>query len=442
MVKGENEKNKKILERMAGKPVEGKDGERQQAPEAEKQGFIFIPFSSFWKGAVLGMGKPMNELEKIPLMMRLWIRFENWKDKLWKTDASSQTFVNESNSSLNGLFSKTGKKNHLHLQGMQTNIQINLGQYVHELLFEHNCVIVPELGGFISRRVTSQLNHVAHKISPPGKKIAFNHGLSVNDGLLAQTIAKQENVSYEVALQHIAAQVLNLRQQMHSEKSVTLDKIGNFVIDKDEVLTFHPEIENNFDKHSYGLVTIQAIPMVRHENEKLKRKIKARIENRRPAKQLPTKRKSSVNRVMVNTLLIIMVSLLSFASVMVNTDQKASLFSFNWEHLFTNPFASSENANNNIPKISLDTKIITEINQIGFDRKADHTLVLKSFDNISLASEFANNLHQNGLPQAKPCYKENGKTWVGICRSNNEDMIDDVLEQIVKTYPQAKIVQK
>ncbi len=440
MVKGENEKNKKILEQLAGKPAEAMDAEKQQATEAEKHGFIFIPFSSFWKGQ--GMGNPMDGQQEIPFLMRVWIRFENWKDKLWKTTTSSQTFVNEGNSSLNGLFNKTGKKNHLHLQGMQTNIQVNLGQYVHELLFEHNCVIVPELGGFISRRVSSQLNHVAHKISPPGKKIAFNHGLNINDGLLAQTIAKQENVSYEVALQHIASQVINLRQQLHSDKSATLDKIGNFVIDQEEVLTFHPEIENNFDKHTYGLVTIQAIPMVRHENEKLKRKIKARIENRRPAKQVTTKRRRSVNRIVVNTLLIIMVSLLSFASVMVNTDQKASLFSFNWEHLFSNPFASSESANNNSPKISLDTKIITAINQIGFDRKTDYTIVLKSFDNISLAGAYANILHQNGLTQAKPCYKEGGKIWVGICRSNNEDIMDDVLEQIVKTYPEAKIVQK
>lgn len=441
MVKGENGKNKKILEQLAGKPVDAKEGE-QQTSDAEKHGFIFIPFKNFWTGPVLGMGKPTDEHEKIPFMLRLWIRFENWKDKLWKTDSASQTFENEGSSSLNGLFSKTGKKNHLHLQGMQTNIQVNLGQYVHELLFEHNCVIVPELGGFISRRVTSQLNHVAHKISPPGKKIAFNQGLSVNDGLLAQTVAKQENVSYEVALQHIASQVINLRQQLHSEKSVSLDKIGNFVIDHEEVLTFHPEIENNFDKHTYGLVTIQAIPMIRHENEKLKRKIKSRIDNRRPIKQLQPKLRSSARRMVMNSLLILMVSILSFASVMVNTDQKASLFNFNWEQLFSNPFGQSENTNNNSPKISLDTKLISQVNQLGFDRKAEFTIVLKSFDNISSASEFANTLNQAGLTNAKPCNKEKGKTWVGICRSHNEDMMDDLLEQLVKKYPEAKIVQK
>ncbi|MDZ4758581.1 MAG: hypothetical protein SGJ10_10675 [Bacteroidota bacterium] len=442
MVKGEHEKNKKILEQLAGKPVEASDGEKQQTSDAEKQGFIFIPFSNFWKGQVKGMGSPVEENEKVPFLMRLWIRYENWKDKLWKNSSSSQTFVNEGNSTLNGLFTKTGKKNSLHLQGMQSNIQVNLGQYIHELLFEHNCVIVPELGGFISRRVTSQLNHVAHKISPPGKKIAFNQGLNVNDGLLAQTISKQENVSYEIALQHIASQVINLRQQLHSDKSVSLDKIGNFVIDQEEVLTFHPEIENNFDKHTYGLVTIQAIPMVRHENEKLKRKIKARIENRRPAKQALPKRKGAVGRVVMNTLLILMASLLSFASVMVNTDQKASLFSFNWGQLFTNPFSQSEITDNNIPKISLDNKIIAQINQVGFERKGEYIIVIKSFDNITAASEFSTTLNVAGLTHAKPCSKEEGRTWVGVCRGNNEDTMDEILEQLIKTYPEAKLIQK
>ena len=56
--------------------------------------------------------------------------------------------------------------------------------YISELLFLHDCVIVPEFGGFIGNRKSAQLNKTTNSLTPPSKQILFNTNLKTNDGLL------------------------------------------------------------------------------------------------------------------------------------------------------------------------------------------------------------------------------------------------------------------
>ena len=69
---------------------------------------------------------------------------------------------------------------------------MTLDHYISDLLEDHDCVIIPDFGGFIGNYASARINPVNHRIDPPFRKITFNKLLVHNDGLLAAYIAKKE----------------------------------------------------------------------------------------------------------------------------------------------------------------------------------------------------------------------------------------------------------
>ena len=80
---------------------------------------------------------------------------------------------------------------------------MQLQQYIKELLYQHECVTVPNFGAFLTRTIDVLIQPDSGLFSPPGKEVSFNHLLKSNDGILAQYIAQKENVTYEQALRKI-----------------------------------------------------------------------------------------------------------------------------------------------------------------------------------------------------------------------------------------------
>ena len=50
--------------------------------------------------------------------------------------------------------------------------------YISELLFLHDCIILPEFGGFVGNPQSAKLNKITGILSPPSKQILFNSNLN------------------------------------------------------------------------------------------------------------------------------------------------------------------------------------------------------------------------------------------------------------------------
>ncbi len=50
---------------------------------------------------------------------------------------------------------------------------MNITNHINELLLKHNCVIVPDLGAFISAYKPASINPINHKFSPPSQDIVL-----------------------------------------------------------------------------------------------------------------------------------------------------------------------------------------------------------------------------------------------------------------------------
>ena len=136
---------------------------------------------------------------------------------------------------------------------------INVSKHIYALLFEHDCVIIPNFGGFVANYVSSHFDSATNTFSPPRKHLLFNKNLVNNDGLLAHRISSIEEVQYEKALSIIENFSKNLVQQLNSLKRVELNGIGILYFSENQY-RFKSE-DTNFLISSYGLPTFRVSPL-------------------------------------------------------------------------------------------------------------------------------------------------------------------------------------
>ena len=129
-----------------------------------------------------------------------------------------------------------------------------LANYISELLYRYECVIVPDFGGFIANNKSATVDSENHILSPPYRQITYNGHLKNNDGLLANHIASVDNISYESALNYIRFEIEEWHKKLKST-DINVEGIGSFSFINDK-LHFEPQKTINYLTSSYGLTNI------------------------------------------------------------------------------------------------------------------------------------------------------------------------------------------
>jgi hypothetical protein len=129
---------------------------------------------------------------------------------------------------------------------------MNLYHYIGELLYGHDCVVVPGLGGFVTNYTPAKIHPVLHTFSPPSKSILFNVRLQSNDGVLASYVAEKEKISYDEAMGLIRQFVDIIRAAIENAHTVEILKVGVLYRDNEANLQFEPSKEVNYLLSSFG----------------------------------------------------------------------------------------------------------------------------------------------------------------------------------------------
>lgn len=111
--------------------------------------------------------------------------------------------------------------------------------HIEFLLHEHNCVIIPDFGGFVVNMMSSRRDGIATFLAPTCE-LVFNRDLTHNDGLLAQSYMKSDQLTFEAAMQRIAHAVEELKSQLREMHRVEMEKLGSFVMNDENRFTFMP----------------------------------------------------------------------------------------------------------------------------------------------------------------------------------------------------------
>jgi cell division septation protein DedD len=157
--------------------------------------------------------------------------------------------------------------------------------YISELLFLHDCVILPNFGGFVGNPQSAKLNKITGILSPPSKNILFNKNLKTNDGLLITHVSNQEGISQSSAKNEVLAFTDRISKKLHLSKILRIEKIGLFTLGKEENIIFLQDSGNNYSLDAFGMKAIhnKTISRVNEVEENVIKTIKnIRIQNRDP----------------------------------------------------------------------------------------------------------------------------------------------------------------
>jgi len=125
--------------------------------------------------------------------------------------------------------------------------------HIKELLFEQDCVVIPDFGGFVTNFDCAKINSTNRFITPPQKWLAFNALLKNDDGLLSNYIAKEENISIYQANLKVKTFVENTKRHLYFDNTYTIDGLGTFSQNDEEKIQFQPKQTNNFYSESFGM---------------------------------------------------------------------------------------------------------------------------------------------------------------------------------------------
>ncbi|MDG2228407.1 MAG: SPOR domain-containing protein [Flavobacteriales bacterium] len=139
-----------------------------------------------------------------------------------------------------------------------------IDQHIFELLFQHDCVILTDFGGFVANYVPAKVDENTQCIYPPAKRVIFNKYLTNNDGLLAHKIIANNSISYEQALIDISRFIGEIKSALSISKRFEIDKVGVLFLDPENNICFKPS-STNFLISSFGMSIVKAIPLENHK---------------------------------------------------------------------------------------------------------------------------------------------------------------------------------
>jgi hypothetical protein len=134
---------------------------------------------------------------------------------------------------------------------------------VAELLYVHDCIVLPGFGGLIGNYASARVHPVSHVFQMPSKQLAFNRNLKTDDGLLVNQFAKIENISFTEARKTLVDYSETLNDRLLAGERVDWEHVGQFHSDIERNFQFRAFTTHNFLPESYGLYTLQVSPINR-----------------------------------------------------------------------------------------------------------------------------------------------------------------------------------
>jgi hypothetical protein len=132
---------------------------------------------------------------------------------------------------------------------------VDISLYIADLLDEHEYVIVPGLGAFISSYMPAKFNDDKKILLPPSRAVSFNPELKINDDLLTRYISQQKKITLTQASRVLEKFSGDIMYQLELGEEVIIGNIGSLTIKQGELL-FNSGESSHENSESFGLLPI------------------------------------------------------------------------------------------------------------------------------------------------------------------------------------------
>jgi nucleoid DNA-binding protein len=325
---------------------------------------------------------------------------------------------------------------------LKEELAVDVTAFIRELLFGHDCVIVPGFGGFIGNYAPARIDKITGTFYPPVKQISFNRNLNHNDGLLIGRISVSSGINYGDARSLVEDFVAGVRKKLEKGEKAVFDNIGSFVNNQEGNVQFEPDRSANYHLDSYGLEPFQCLPL---EGYDVRKRISRHIE-RDPIK------KALVRKIIWRAAVII-----PLLALIVTVPLKTDLFKGKVESTTMNPLVTAEFENNkkaleesNIPEppkvkenpAPAPEKTVEQVTPVsGTSESNSYVVITGSFKSKQNAESQVNKLIEEGF-NPEIVTTENG--FYRVCAIVCDDMKTAVVKKdsIVKKFPGTWVSKK
>jgi hypothetical protein len=165
---------------------------------------------------------------------------------------------------------------------------MQIEKHISDLLYRYQCVTVPGFGAFLTEIIPAHVTGSASSFFPPKKVVSFNANVKNNDGLLANHLALQEKMSYELAVIKINEVVNEWTYLLQNRNRVVVKNIGEISVNNELNWVFEPANTVNYLTDAFGLSSFVSPEITR---EVLKQQVEA-LEERAPIIFTPQRKRN------------------------------------------------------------------------------------------------------------------------------------------------------
>ena len=154
----------------------------------------------------------------------------------------------------------------------------NIFSHIAYLLTQHECVIIPGFGALVHSNIPA--NAMDEDVfSPPSTSLGFNSELKHNDGILADSIKREQKISYNDANKIVSDFSVKLDELLKKKREVAIPQVGRFVLSEDKKVNFSPAMDLSANAGQFGfknfympLLSEVVAPLEKEESEESKDK--------------------------------------------------------------------------------------------------------------------------------------------------------------------------
>lgn len=129
------------------------------------------------------------------------------------------------------------------------------------MFWDHDCVMLPGLGGFVCNPRSAWYDEAQQQIVPPSRDVLFNPRLTTNDGLVANELMAKHGVAYPEAIRAVETLVDTVMAQLNEGQTAELPGLGRLYQEDDAHLRFVADAEFERVLGSFGHASIALSPL-------------------------------------------------------------------------------------------------------------------------------------------------------------------------------------
>lgn len=298
---------------------------------------------------------------------------------------------------------------------------MDITAFIRELLFGHDCVIIPGFGGFIGNYSPARIDKGSGIFHPPLKQISFNKNLNHNDGLLIGRISEFSGLNYRDARNLVDNFAGDLKRKIEKGERVVIDNIGTFVTNHEGNVLFEPDNSVNYHLDSYGFESFECMPVGGFDV----RKRIAKYPQREPSRHI------SMRKLLWRAAVVI-----PLLALMVAIPMKTDLFKTRVEVITFNPIVNAEIEHN---KSAIDNEAPAV--PVTLPSAIEYFVITGSFRSQENALLQASSLREDGF-NPEVVAASNGFYRVSAMLCNDFDIALQKKDSIAKKYPGCWISRK